>query len=186
MLDKETLVKITNRDNGSVGYYIPEMNVRRSFESGETKEISMQELRQLSWTPGGDVLLKEYFILNNEDAVNELISGGVEPEYYYTEEDIKKLLLTGSLDELKDCLDFAPEGTINLLKKLAVDLKINDLSKREAIKQATNFDVNKAIEVNEETKEDNNKDEQKKRRVSAITATSSEGRIRRVIKTTQK
>ena len=38
MLEKTTLIKITNRDNGSVSYGIPDSNnLRRFFHSGETK-----------------------------------------------------------------------------------------------------------------------------------------------------
>ena len=176
MLDKNTLVKVTNRYDGRAGYSIPEMGgLNRTFASGETKEVPMEELRKLSYLPGGQVLLEKYFILDNQEAVTELI-GGVEPEYYYTDEDVKNLLLTGSLDELKDCLDFAPKGVIELVKKYAVDLKINDISKRKAIKDATGFNVDMAVYVNEETSEE--KVEEKKERRTAVrkTETTSTGR----------
>ena len=64
MLDKNTLIKVTNRDNGSIGYSIPDLgNLQRRFESGETKEVSMEELRKLSYTIGGSVILKEYLLI---------------------------------------------------------------------------------------------------------------------------
>ena len=91
MLDKNTLIKVTNRDNGSIGYSIPDLgNLQRRFESGETKEVSMEELRKLSYTIGGSVILKEYLLIHNKEAVEELL-GTVEPEYYYGEEDVKNL-----------------------------------------------------------------------------------------------
>ena len=35
MLDKNTLIKVTNRDNGSVGYSIPDLgNLKRRFSAG--------------------------------------------------------------------------------------------------------------------------------------------------------
>lgn len=176
MLDKNEIVKITNRYDGRVGYSIPEMgNLRRSFASGETKEVTMDELRKLSYLPGGQALLDRYFVVSNEQAVTELV-GDVEPEYYYTDEDVKNLLLTGSLDELKDCLDFAPKGVIELVKKYAVELKINDISKRQAIKAATGFNVDMAVYINEETSEEK-VEEKKERRVSTKkTETVSTGR----------
>ena len=141
MLDKNTLIKVTNRDNGSVGYSIPDLgNLQRRFESGETKEISMEELRKLSYTIGGNVILKEYLLIHNKEAVEELL-GTVEPEYYYGEEDVKNLLEKGSLDELKDCLDFAPEGTVELVKKVAVETELNDIRKRNAIKEAKTLHI---------------------------------------------
>ncbi len=151
MLDNKTIIKVTNRDNGSVGYTIPDLNnLNRNFTSGETKEITMEELRRLSFIPGGESLIRNYLIIDNKEAVAELLHE-VEPEYFYTREDVKNLLLNGSLDALKDCIDFAPTGTVDLVKQLAVELKIADIYKRKAILDMTGFDVTKAIEINEET-----------------------------------
>jgi hypothetical protein len=133
MLAKDTMIKVTNRDNGTVGYSIPELHVTRLFQRDEVKEISMDELRKLSYIPGGQVIINECLIIHNEQALKEL-NPDYEPEYFYTEEDVKRLLLTGSQEEFLDCLDFAPEGVLNLVKTLAVDLEINDLAKREAIR----------------------------------------------------
>ena len=163
MLEDKTMVRVTNRDNGRVGYVIPDLgNLHRVFESGESKDVSMQELRKLSWLPGGKDILENYLVLDNKDAISELL-GEVEPEYHYTEDDVKVLLLTGSLDALKDCLDFAPEGTINLVKKLAVELEINDILKRQAILEKTGFNVNTAIMVNHETSEEGDSEEKTRR-----------------------
>lgn len=168
MLDKNTLVKVTNRDNGSVGYSIPDLgNLQRRFESGETKEVTAEELRKLSYSIGGKVILDEYLIIHNKELVEELL-GEVEPEYYFEENDVKELLEKGSLDALKDCLDFAPEGTIELVKKVAVDTELNDIKKREAIQASTGFNVTSAIEVNKETSEE--KPEEVKVRRTATTA----------------
>ena len=168
MLDKNTLIKVTNRDNGSVGYTIPDLgNLQRRFEAGETKEVTMEELRKLSYTIDGSVILKEYLLIHNKEAVEELL-GTVEPEYYYEEEDVKNLLEKGTLDELKDCLDFAPEGTIELVKKVAVETELNDIRKRAAIQEATGFNINSAIEINKETSEEK-PEETKVRRASAPT-----------------
>jgi hypothetical protein len=186
MLEDKTMVRVTNRDNGRVGYVIPDLgNLHRVFESGESKDVSMQELRKLSWLPGGKDILENYLVLDNKDAISELL-GEVEPEYHYTEDDVKVLLLTGSLDALKDCLDFAPEGTINLVKKLAVELEINDILKRQAILEKTGFNVNTAIMVNHETSEEGDSEE-KTRRVAVNTPgeTTSTGR-RTVVQPTSK
>lgn len=176
MLDKNEIVKITNRHDGRVGYSIPELgNLRRSFASGETKEVTMDELRKLSYLPGGQTLLDRYFVVGNEEAVTELV-GEVEPEYYYTDEDVKNLLLTGSLDALKDCLDFAPKGVVELVKKYAVELKINDISKRKAIKDTTGFNVDMAVYINEETSEDKVEEKKERRVTTKKVETASTGR----------
>jgi len=108
-MDKKTMIKVLNRDNGAVVYSLPELNgLVRVYQSGETKEVSFEELQQLSYIPGGKELLEDSLvILNNEKAIQELV-GNVEQEYSYTKEDIIKLLTESSLDAFLDCLDFAP------------------------------------------------------------------------------
>lgn len=172
MLNKNTKIKATNRSNSSIGYTLPDMNnLRRKFYPGEMKEVSYEELQKLSYTPGGMRLLRQYLILDNEEAIAALI-GGVELEYNYTDADIEKLLLNGSLDELLDCLDFAPSGVIDLVKDLAVKLEINDLSKRQAIQEKLGFNVTSAIEINRANKE-TTEAPVAGRRVDAPTATTS-------------
>ena len=108
MLDNNQIVKVTNRNHGYTGYVIPELNnLNRNFAPGETKEISIDELRKLSWTPGGSALINNYLIIHNEEAINELVPNA-EPEYLYDRDDVIRLLNHGSLDELKDALDLRP------------------------------------------------------------------------------
>lgn len=152
MLEKDTLIKVTNRGNGRVGYQIPDSNgLRRLWHARETKEIPMEELRKVMWTAGGSYILKNSLIIRNEEAIKELFSTEPEPEYYYTEEEIKQLLLTGTKDQLLDCLDFAPDGVIEVVKNLAVAMKLNDMSKREIIFEKTGFNVTNAININKES-----------------------------------
>lgn len=166
MIDNNQIIKVTNRDNGHVGYTIPDLNnLTRTFTANETKEITMNELRKLSYIPGGMVLLRDYLVLDNKEAIEELLNQ-VEPEYFYTEEDVKNLLLNGSLDALKDCLDYAPVGTIDLVKQMAVELPLNDVAKRKAILEMTGFNVDSAIMINDATKEEEKSDEHNGRRVN--------------------
>ena len=169
MLDKNTLIKITNRYDGMAGYEVADLGINRLFMAGETKEVTMEEIRKLSYSIGGITLLKDFFVLDNPEAVTEIL-GTVEPEYFYTEEQVKELLLTGSLEALQDCLDFAPAGTIELVKKVAVETKLNDIQKRKAIQAATGFNIDTAVMINEET-EDEKVEEEKTRRVTTASAT---------------
>lgn len=165
MINEKKIVRVTNRDNGHVGYRIPDMNnLVRDFSANETKNITVEELKKLAYISGGPTLIRDYLIIDDAEVVKEVL-GEVEPEYYYTEDDVKNLLLTGSLDALKDCLEFAPKGTIDLVKKLAIEMPLNDITKRKAILEMTGFNVDAAIMVNEETKEENN-DTQRVRRIS--------------------
>lgn len=165
MIDENKIVKVTNRDNGHVGYRIPDMNnLVRDFNANETKNITVGELKKLSYITGGPTLIRDYLIIEDAEVVEALL-GEVEPEYYYTEDDVKELLLNGSLDALKDCIEFAPKGTVDLIKQISVEMPLNDVAKRKAILEMTGFNVDAAIMINEETKEEK-EETQKVRRVN--------------------
>ena len=67
-MDRSTRIKVLNRDNGSVVYSIPEMNgLRRVYQSGETKEVTFEELQKLSYIPGGKELLAESLVILDND-----------------------------------------------------------------------------------------------------------------------
>lgn len=182
-MEKTTLIKVLNRDNGSVIYSIPEMNgLRRVFQAGETKEITFEELEKLSYIPGGMELLEDSLvILDNKQAIN-LILGHVEPEYSYSKDDIIKLMKTGSLDEFLDCLDFAPEGVKDLIKTLSVELPLNDVTKREAIYNKLGFNVDNAIRIKRESSEPTEEKPVIKRRVQKNQENKSTVPTRRVVK----
>lgn len=175
MIENTTLIKVLNRDNGSVGYTIPDLgNLHRTFQPGEEKELPMDELRKLSYLPGGKALLEECLVVRNEEALKELFIDA-EPEYFYSEDDIKKILLNGTLEEFLDCLDFAPTGVIELIKEYAVKLEINDIAKRKAILDKTGFNVTSAIEINHEVQEDEPEVNKERRTTPFKAETSAQG-----------
>ena len=96
------------------------------------------------------------------------------------QKDVKNLLLTGSLDAFKDCLDFAPEGVIDLVKQMAVELNLNDVAKREAILKATGFNVTNAIELRKAVAATEEPKEEKKATGRRVTP-STETKGRRVV-----
>ena len=171
---EQILIEVRNRDSGNVGYSIKDLGVWRNFAPGETKKIPLDELKALQYAPGGEFTLKHLLIVKDKDALSAL-NIETEPEYFYTEDKIKDLLMRGTLDELKDCLDFAPQGVIAILKKMAVDMKLPDMEKREAIFKATGFNIDNAIIVNKVMDEPTEevKEEKKTRRVAAAEETKT-------------
>jgi len=69
-----------------------------------------------------------------------------------TPEQVKELILNGSLDEWLDCLDFAPEGVIDLVKELSIELPAVDTRKIQAFKEKKNVDLASAIKIRQEEK----------------------------------
>lgn len=143
--DMNQIVNVKNRSAGRVVYAIPEHNIRREFNMGETKQIPYQELVWLSYQAGGRTLMQNMLQIQNQQTIENL-NIHAEPEYFMSEEDVVNLLKNGSLDELLDALDFAPMGVIQLIKDLAVSLPLYDMQKREAILKATGYNVTAAIE----------------------------------------
>ena len=160
MKDSE-LVVVRNRNNGTTGYKIYDTGVRRRFAVGETKKIPLEELKSLQYTPGGDYILKNLLIVENRGALEDL-NMEVEPEYFYTEAKIKELLYSSDMDAFLDFLDFAPAGAIEIAKQIAVEEKIPDSRKREAITKKTGFNIDNAINVNKMLEEDDEKEKAKK------------------------
>lgn len=167
MLNNTDKVRVENRANAIVCYRVPESKIIRRFVAGEVKEIEMGELRQAIQIPGTFRLIESNLIIHNKEAVDELLPNA-EPEYFYDKNDVDFLLEQGTLDQLKDALDFAPDGVIELIKERAVKGELNDMRKREAILDATNFNVTKAIDIRRQAMEDSIPAETKTRRAAPI------------------
>lgn len=168
----EQLVPVTNRNNGYTTYILPDLGVRRTFGLRETKKVPLSELNSLRYTDGGEYILKELLIVNDKTALDAL-DIYTEPEYFYTEKEIETLLLNGSLDQLDDALNFAPEGVIEIIKQMAVEKEIPDVRKRELIEKKTGFSINNAIMVNKVMSEDvpaSTQVEEKRRKAAPINA----------------
>lgn len=146
---------VTNRSAGIVGYAIPEMGIKnREFQPNETKKISAEELRNLTYIPGGTALMRDYLQIRDPEAREELV-GRVEPEYNMSIDDVKKLIQFGSMDEWLDCLDFAPEGVIDIIQTLSVELPLTDTNKMEAFKKKKGIDLARAIRAKQEEDAEN-------------------------------
>lgn len=174
-MESSKILKVKNRSASLAVYSIPEINIRREFAPGETKNITYGELEKLSYQPGGRAIMQNFLQIIDPEATGDL---GInrEPEYDLSEQQIVDLMTNGSLDAFLDCLDFAPVGVIDLIKKFSVSLPLNDIDKRDALKKKTGFDVTVALANMQKEKEDMNTPtvENKERRVK--TESAPEGR----------
>ena len=187
MIRSEDMFNVKNRSTSVVVYRIPESNLRREWAPGEVKRIPFGELEKLTYQPGGRELIANFLqIMENE--VTDDLNVHREPEYNMSEEQVRDLILNGSIDAFLDALDFAPLGVIDLIKTMSVQLPITDMAKREALKAKTGFDVDKAIENDRASKEDNKNetiaDKPVERRVTESTPTGrrTSGNAYKVVK----
>ena len=169
-MSNTVMYNVKNRSAGVAGYKIPELGIRRTFQSGEVKQITAEELEKLTYRPGGMALLSNFLQILDAEAINK-VGLKPQPEYYMSEQDIVKLMTTGPIDEFLDCLDFAPPGVIDLIKKLSVSLPLGDYQKKNALKAKTGFDCDAALKHVMEEKEDDSE--------NTILKTSTERRVKK-------
>jgi hypothetical protein len=154
MINQTDMYNVKNRSSSVVVYSIPESNLRRTFAPGESKRIPFSELEKLTYQPGGRELIANFLQIMEEEVTQDL-NIHREPEYNMSEDQVRDLILNGSLDAFLDALDFAPIGVIDLIKSLSVSLPITDFQKRQALLKKTGFDVDKAIANDKASKESN-------------------------------
>lgn len=159
-ITKQHMVKVTNRNNGVTGYTLSN-GFRRQFHIGQTRSVDLEELKELSAIPGGEYILKNFLIINDQAALDYL-DIPTEPEYFYTEKEIKTLLENGSLDQLEDCLNFAPQGVIDLIKSISIQIELPDTRKRKMILEKTGFSVDNALLVNATLSQENDTEKEEK------------------------
>lgn len=143
-LNRTTPFRVTNRSTSRIAYNLPEDKIRRTFAPGETKTIPYWELEKLTYQPGGCTLIADYLLIENEEVIQR-IGMVTEPEYYMTKDQVIHLMKFGTTDAWIDCLNFAPQGVIEMIKDLSVSLPLNDVEKRNVLKSKTGFDVDAAI-----------------------------------------
>ena len=143
-MEDKTIVNVTNKSTGMVIFSTS--RGRRAFNNGQTHKIPLEELKELAQQDGGPELIYNYLYISDPNVMTEELEIKPEPEYYIKEAELPNWMETCTLDQFKDALDFAPEGTKDLIKKLAIEMPLNDYGKRQAIKEQLNFDVTKAIE----------------------------------------
>ena len=180
MIKDDTLINVRNRNNGTTGYTLADgAKETRLWAENEIKKITFAELKRVSYLPGGTELLRDYLVIEDPAAI-EALNVGIDiqeqPEYLYTENEIRDLLFNGSLDELKDFLDFSPDGGIEIAKQIAVNEELPDMRKRKIISEATGFNINTAIEINDMMKDSGVAEDaapKKQRRVAKETEAAS-------------
>lgn len=173
------LVEVQNLTDHTV-VYISYEGRRRAFESQRKMNIPAIELRQLVYSRGGLQLIKHFLRIGNKELAEELGVEDTEHEYKWTEKDVVDLLENGSLDRLRDALDYAPLGIIDLIVDKAVNMPVTDVNKRKIISEATGKNIETMIQRMEEaetaTEEKKHTTQKKGRRVPDEEPAKKKGR----------
>lgn len=172
-IQDDKLIPVQNLTASTVSYIVPETNNARHFAGQQLrKDITAGELRALYATKGGRVLIEDYLGIKDRELAKEFnISTDVfEHEYSWTQKEVDEVLQTGSVDALKDALEFGPEGIKQLIIDRAVELRIPDNNKLAAITEFTGRDVGNMIKLDTELE---NPQEEKPSRGRRVTSNNS-------------
>jgi hypothetical protein len=136
-------VAVISRSKGSVSYSIPTLRVSRTWlQAGDSIDIPIDELLELRVTAGGAKLMDKYLMIADPTAYaivyneEEMI-----PEYQYGIEEVKYLLYEGTVEQLMDAIDYAPQGVLDLIKQLAVKKMPDKTDKIEVINKKFNINL---------------------------------------------
>lgn len=72
-------IEVRNLSSDTVVYTIPENNIRKVFRKNETKKIDEEELRNVFYQPGGEVLLRDFLSVRDRNLALEF---GVSQDSY--------------------------------------------------------------------------------------------------------
>lgn len=161
-MDLKKKIKVWNRSRAHLTYTVSDMRIKRSFTPmgthGDMLLVPVEEVQALMYEPGGRTMLSDYLLIKDQE-VCEFLGLTVEPEYYYETEQVKELLKNGTIEQLQDCLEFAPAGVIDLIKKYAVEDEIDSHVKRDIIGKALNLSIDSMIRNNRLSISENDGDE---------------------------
>lgn len=159
-LTDKTMVAVYSNTNGTVFYHTELNRTKRVWNKiGSSKNISLEELRELVGSAGGYELLIGDLLIKDND-VREELGLPVEKSYVLDEAGIRSLL-AGSLDELQSVLNDTTDTIKENIARIAITDKLADLNKLEAIKDASGVDVLLAIQEAKEDEKAKNKSDNK-------------------------
>jgi len=135
-MNNDRKIPVINRTKGRLGYKIDTLRVSRHWlNTGDVLYISINELIELTTVPGGLKLLEKYLLIEDEEAITLIYGRELEPEYKYSEKEIEFLLYEGTDAQLLDCLDYAPQGVLKIIRAKATNKLPNTTVKVMAINQ---------------------------------------------------
>jgi hypothetical protein len=166
------MIVVKNMTDSIVGFRDQMSNRLYSFSPNQPMTISAGVLRALSYSSGGLELLQNYLSVGNDELREEFNIPSDMVEYDWDQKKVDEVLLTGSLDELLDALDFGPTGIKELIVSRAVALELPDVHKREAIQEKTGSNITNIIAAAKTNEEDEKAAPTTRRRTTTKKTTS--------------
>lgn len=134
-------ITVTSKYDGILSIKEASTGIRHTWpKEGDVVYLTEENILNIISTPGGRYILENNLVFSDEK-VYEMLGIQPEPEDKMSADQIKSLLKNGTLDQLEDALNFANEGTVELIQSLAIIEQIADMNKLELISKKTGADM---------------------------------------------
>ena len=154
-MDMSRQIKVKSNSNATVVFHLPDLGFTRTFEKkGAIKPIPFDVLAKSMYNDGAEAMFKLGILsIEDKDARIEL---GFEEEVILLDDNQKRRLLTiAPLHDLKETCKTLNEQQVLELVYFAIDNELGNFDKANFLKEITNIDIIKAIELNRAAKEEN-------------------------------
>lgn len=153
-MDMNKKVMVKSHSNATVVYHLPDLGFTRTFEKkGAVKPIPFDVLAQGMYHDGVETMFK-LGILTIEDQEARIELGLEEAVFMIDDNQKRRLLTIAPLHDLKETCKKMNEQQILDLVYFAIENEIGNFDKAAFLKEITNIDIIKAIELNKAAKED--------------------------------
>lgn len=144
---EETRVAVQNLTNNDVVYIDDNGGISRRhvFHPQQSIQVEKSLIERMQYDRGGSVLLKDYLSVKDAEIKKEIGIPEDQIEYDWTDKDVRTLLTSGSEDELRDALDFAPQGIKDMIVDMAVNMPLQNRNKTEIIAEMTGRNIETMI-----------------------------------------
>lgn len=154
-------VKVKSLVNGTVGVKDTDLRINRTWnKKGAVYAFELEDLEQLMYDPGVEYMFREGILaVVGDDAEKINIQLGLQDEneapklFELTDEKMQEIMGLKMADFRKAVKDLTHEQQ-HALVEYCVETKIRNYDKAEFLKGLTHIDVLKAIELNEQDKEE--------------------------------
>ena len=154
-------VKVKSLVSGTVGVKDPDLRINRTRnKKGAVYSFEMEDLEQLMYDPGVEYMFREGILaVVGDDAEKINIQLGLQDEneptkiFELTEDRMKEIMQLKMADYRQAVRDLTHEQRRTLVE-YCIENKIRDYDRDMFLKELTHTDILKAIELNEQDKEE--------------------------------
>ncbi len=154
-------VKVKSLVSGTVGVKDPDLRINRTWnKKGAVYSFEMEDLEQLMYDPGVEYMFREGILaVVGDDAEKINIQLGLQDEneptkiFELTEDRMKEIMQLKMADYRQAVRDLTHEQRRTLVE-YCIENKIRDYDRDMFLKELTHTDILKAIELNEQDKEE--------------------------------